>query len=54
MFEEEFLGFKNILKEDFNVYVLLEDLKKAFFIENFVVEKFKSDYENKMKVLDSE
>ncbi|GAA9264934.1 preprotein translocase subunit SecA [Helicobacter pylori] len=52
--EEELLGLKNILKEDFNTHVTLEDLKKASPIENFVAEKLKSDYENKMKVLDSE
>ncbi|GAA8379988.1 preprotein translocase subunit SecA [Helicobacter pylori] len=52
--EEELLGLKNILKEDFNVHVALEDLKKASPIEKFVAEKLKSDYENKMKVLDSE
>ncbi len=52
--EEEFLGLKNILKEDFNAHVTLEDLKKASPIESFVAEKLKSDYENKMKVLDSE
>ncbi|MFA4808246.1 preprotein translocase subunit SecA [Helicobacter pylori] len=52
--EEELLGLKNILKEDFNVHVGLEDLKKAAPIENFVAEKLKNDYENKMKVLDSE
>ncbi|MFB1288523.1 preprotein translocase subunit SecA [Helicobacter pylori] len=52
--EEELLGLKNILKEDFNAHVELEDLKKAAPIENFVAEKLKSDYENKMKVLDSE
>ncbi len=52
--EEELLGLKNILKEDFNAHVALEDLKKASPIENFVAEKLKSDYENKMKVLDSE
>ncbi|MFP6132920.1 preprotein translocase subunit SecA [Helicobacter pylori] len=52
--EEELLGLKNILKEDFNAHVGLEDLKKASPIENFVAEKLKSDYENKMKVLDSE
>ncbi|MBH0240627.1 preprotein translocase subunit SecA [Helicobacter pylori] len=52
--EEELLGIKNILKEDFNAHVTLEDLKKASPIENFVAEKLKSDYENKMKVLDSE
>ncbi|WP_121285976.1 preprotein translocase subunit SecA [Helicobacter pylori] len=52
--EEELLGLKNILKEDFNVHVALEDLKKAAPIEKFVAEKLKSDYENKMKVLDSE
>ncbi len=52
--EEELLGLKNILKEDFNAHVSLEDLKKAAPIENFVAEKLKSDYENKMKVLDSE
>ncbi|WRA05154.1 preprotein translocase subunit SecA [Helicobacter pylori] len=52
--EEELLGLKNILKEDFNAHVALEDLKKAAPIENFVAEKLKSDYENKMKVLDSE
>ncbi|NHB28561.1 preprotein translocase subunit SecA [Helicobacter pylori] len=52
--EEELLGLKNILKEDFNAHVKLEDLKKASPIENFVAEKLKSDYENKMKVLDSE
>ncbi|MGN8374854.1 preprotein translocase subunit SecA [Helicobacter pylori] len=52
--EEELLGLKNVLKEDFNAHVALEDLKKASPIENFVAEKLKSDYENKMKVLDSE
>ncbi len=52
--EEELLGLKNILKEDFNAHVTLEDLKKASPIEKFVAEKLKSDYENKMKVLDSE
>ncbi len=52
--EEELLGLKNILKEDFNAHVELEDLKKASPIESFVAEKLKSDYENKMKVLDSE
>ncbi|MFP5991906.1 preprotein translocase subunit SecA [Helicobacter pylori] len=52
--EEELLGLKNILKEDFNAHVALEDLKKAAPIESFVAEKLKSDYENKMKVLDSE
>ncbi|EJB84692.1 preprotein translocase subunit SecA [Helicobacter pylori] len=52
--EEELLGLKNVLKEDFNAHVGLEDLKKAAPIENFVAEKLKSDYENKMKVLDSE
>ncbi len=52
--EEELLGLKNILKEDFNAHVALEDLKKAVPIESFVAEKLKSDYENKMKVLDSE
>ncbi|MDU9728111.1 preprotein translocase subunit SecA [Helicobacter pylori] len=52
--EEELLGLKNVLKEDFNTHVSLEDLKKAAPIENFVAEKLKSDYENKMKVLDSE
>ncbi|WQV00280.1 preprotein translocase subunit SecA [Helicobacter pylori] len=52
--EEELLGLKNILKEDFNAHVELEDLEKAAPIENFVAEKLKSDYENKMKVLDSE
>ncbi len=52
--EEELLGLKNILKEDFNAHVSLEDLKKATPIESFVAEKLKSDYENKMKVLDSE
>ncbi|MFP6036346.1 preprotein translocase subunit SecA [Helicobacter pylori] len=52
--EEELLGLKNILKEDFNAHVALEDLRKAAPIENFVAEKLKSDYENKMKVLDSE
>ncbi len=52
--EEELLGLKNILKEDFNAHVALEDLKKASPIESFVAEKLKSDYENKMKVLDSE
>ncbi|MFP6251064.1 preprotein translocase subunit SecA [Helicobacter pylori] len=52
--EEELLGLKNILKEDFNAHVGLEDLKKASPIEKFVAEKLKSDYENKMKVLDSE
>ncbi|WQZ65283.1 preprotein translocase subunit SecA [Helicobacter pylori] len=52
--EEELLGLKNILKEDFNAHVALEDLKKAAPIEKFVAEKLKNDYENKMKVLDSE
>ncbi|WQR99996.1 preprotein translocase subunit SecA [Helicobacter pylori] len=52
--EEELLGLKNVLKEDFNAHVALEDLKKAAPIENFVAEKLKSDYENKMKALDSE
>ncbi|GAA7128773.1 preprotein translocase subunit SecA [Helicobacter pylori] len=52
--KEELLGLKNILKEDFNAHVELEDLEKASPIENFVTEKLKSDYENKMKVLDSE
>ncbi|PDX16245.1 preprotein translocase subunit SecA [Helicobacter pylori] len=52
--EEELLGLKNILKEDFNAHVALEDLEKASPIEKFVAEKLKSDYENKMKVLDSE
>ncbi|GHR26191.1 preprotein translocase subunit SecA [Helicobacter pylori] len=52
--EEELLGLKNILKEDFNAHVTLEDLKKASPIESFVAEKLKSDYESKMKVLDSE
>ncbi|WP_120939971.1 preprotein translocase subunit SecA [Helicobacter pylori] len=52
--EEELLELKNILKEDFNAHVALEDLKKASPIESFVAEKLKSDYENKMKVLDSE
>lgn len=52
--EEELLGLKNILKEDFNAHVSLEDLEKASPIEKFVAEKLKSDYENKMKVLDSE
>ncbi|GAA9328535.1 preprotein translocase subunit SecA [Helicobacter pylori] len=52
--EEELLGLKNILKEDFNAHVSLEDLKKASPIESFVAERLKSDYENKMKVLDSE
>ncbi|RKV35250.1 preprotein translocase subunit SecA [Helicobacter pylori] len=52
--EEELLGLKNILKEDFNTHVALEDLEKASPIESFVAEKLKSDYENKMKVLDSE
>lgn len=52
--EEELLGLKNVLKEDFNAHVSLEDLKKAAPIEKFVAEKLKSDYENKMKVLDSE
>ncbi|MFA4718335.1 preprotein translocase subunit SecA [Helicobacter pylori] len=52
--EEELLGLKNVLKEDFNAHVGLEDLKKASPIEKFVAEKLKSDYENKMKVLDSE
>ncbi|BAW65608.1 preprotein translocase subunit SecA [Helicobacter pylori] len=51
--KEELLGLKNILKEDFNAHVTLEDLEKASPIENFVAEKLKSDYENKMKVLDS-
>ncbi|MFP6113884.1 preprotein translocase subunit SecA [Helicobacter pylori] len=52
--EEELLGLKNVLKEDFNAHVALEDLKKAAPIEKFVAEKLKNDYENKMKVLDSE
>ncbi|WP_367695212.1 preprotein translocase subunit SecA [Helicobacter pylori] len=52
--EEELLGLKNVLKEDFNAHVELEDLEKAAPIEKFVAEKLKSDYENKMKVLDSE
>ncbi|MGH1581164.1 preprotein translocase subunit SecA [Helicobacter pylori] len=52
--EEELLGLKNVLKEDFNAHVSLEDLKKSAPIESFVAEKLKSDYENKMKVLDSE
>ncbi|MGN8364087.1 preprotein translocase subunit SecA [Helicobacter pylori] len=52
--EEELLGLKNVLKEDFNAHVALEDLKKAAPIEKFVAEKLKSDYENKMEVLDSE
>ncbi|GAA7577036.1 preprotein translocase subunit SecA [Helicobacter pylori] len=52
--KEELLGLKNILKEDFNAHVKLEDLEKASPIESFVAEKLKSDYENKMKVLDSE
>ncbi|UOR64380.1 preprotein translocase subunit SecA [Helicobacter pylori] len=52
--KEELLGLKNILKEDFNAHVELEDLEKAAPIESFVAEKLKSDYENKMKVLDSE
>ncbi|TPH50464.1 preprotein translocase subunit SecA [Helicobacter pylori] len=52
--EEELLGLKNVLKEYFNAHVALEDLKKAAPIESFVAEKLKSDYENKMKVLDSE
>ncbi|BAW40867.1 preprotein translocase subunit SecA [Helicobacter pylori] len=52
--KEELLGLKNILKEDFNAHVSLEDLEKASPIESFVAEKLKSDYENKMKVLDSE
>ncbi|GAA7778859.1 preprotein translocase subunit SecA [Helicobacter pylori] len=52
--KEELLGLKNILREDFNAHVTLEDLEKASPIENFVAEKLKSDYENKMKVLDSE
>ncbi|MGL2690518.1 preprotein translocase subunit SecA [Helicobacter pylori] len=52
--KEELLGLKNILKEDFNASVELEDLEKASPIEKFVAEKLKSDYENKMKVLDSE
>ncbi len=52
--KEELLGLKNILREDFNAHVGLEDLEKASPIENFVAEKLKSDYENKMKVLDSE
>ncbi|WQS02806.1 preprotein translocase subunit SecA [Helicobacter pylori] len=52
--EEELLGLKNILKEDFNASVELEDLEKASPIEKFVAEKLKSDYENKMKALDSE
>lgn len=52
--KEELLGLKNILKEDFNAHVTLEDLEKASPIENFVAEKLKNDYENKMKVLDSE
>ncbi|WRE83390.1 preprotein translocase subunit SecA [Helicobacter pylori] len=52
--EEELLGLKTILKEDFNASIELEDLEKASPIEKFVAEKLKSDYENKMKVLDSE
>ncbi len=52
--KEELLGLKNVLKEDFNAHIELEDLEKAAPIENFVAEKLKSDYENKMKVLDSE
>ncbi|MGN8513675.1 preprotein translocase subunit SecA [Helicobacter pylori] len=52
--EEELLGLKNILKEDFNAHVELEDLEKASPIEKFVAEKLKNDYENKMKALDSE
>ncbi|MGT0064683.1 preprotein translocase subunit SecA [Helicobacter pylori] len=52
--KEELLGLKNILKEDFNTHVTLEDLEKVSPIEKFVAEKLKSDYENKMKVLDSE
>ncbi|WP_187946878.1 preprotein translocase subunit SecA [Helicobacter pylori] len=52
--EEELLGLKNILKEDFNAHVELEDLEKAAPIEKFVAEKLKNDYENKMEVLDSE
>ncbi|GAA9413444.1 preprotein translocase subunit SecA [Helicobacter pylori] len=52
--KEELLGLKNVLKEDFNAHVTLEDLEKASPIEKFVAEKLKSDYENKMKVLDSE
>ncbi|GAA9507100.1 preprotein translocase subunit SecA [Helicobacter pylori] len=52
--KEELLGLKNILREDFNAHVGLEDLEKASPIEKFVAEKLKSDYENKMKVLDSE
>ncbi|WRG63433.1 preprotein translocase subunit SecA [Helicobacter pylori] len=52
--KEELLGLKNILKEDFNAHVELEDLEKASPIEKFVAEKLKNDYENKMKVLDSE
>ncbi len=52
--KEELLGLKNILKEDFNASVELEDLEKASPIEKFVAEKLKNDYENKMKVLDSE
>ncbi len=52
--EEELLGLKNILKEDFNASVELEDLEKASPIEKFVSEKLKNDYENKMKALDSE
>ncbi|MGL2566563.1 preprotein translocase subunit SecA [Helicobacter pylori] len=52
--EEELLGLKNILKEDFNASVELEDLEKASPIEKFVAEKLKNDYENKMKALDSE
>ncbi|WP_120976023.1 preprotein translocase subunit SecA [Helicobacter pylori] len=52
--EEELLGLKNVLKEDFNAHVALEDLEKVSPIEKFVAEKLKSDYENKMKVLDSE
>ncbi|WP_120861949.1 preprotein translocase subunit SecA [Helicobacter pylori] len=52
--EEELLGLKNVLKEDFNAHVGLEDLKKASPIESFVAEKLKSDYEKKMEVLDSE
>ncbi|WP_000588176.1 preprotein translocase subunit SecA [Helicobacter pylori] len=52
--KEELLGLKNVLKEDFNAHVGLEDLEKAAPIEKFVSEKLKSDYENKMKALDSE
>ncbi|MCQ2938549.1 preprotein translocase subunit SecA [Helicobacter pylori] len=52
--EEELLGLKNVLKEDFNASVELEDLEKASPIEKFVAEKLKNDYENKMKALDSE